>query len=273
MYGILGWGTASENSLSKLRVLQNRAVRFITFSPFRTSAAPLYASLEILPLEKQHILQTANFMHSLHYKNVPSALSTYCHQPRHNYNTRYRTSLNYVVPKSLTNRAQCSIKYTGPKVWANVPIECKEIAFRKPFAKKFKNHILSEMQRNLPPTYPQSVQTDRNNPLDDEMVALFDSDDEESDFLGFEFLNSSIPSHEFSPSEEMIALFESDDEEEFLGFSTPDSSIKHCNVTDFQEIMTLFESDTDSTFLGFDNMGIEEIDTFSQNDVENDNSI
>ena len=33
-YGILAWGTASEQYLSKLRVLQNRTIRFIMFSPF-----------------------------------------------------------------------------------------------------------------------------------------------------------------------------------------------------------------------------------------------
>ena len=33
-YGILGWGTTSNKNLSKLRFLQNRAVRFITFVSF-----------------------------------------------------------------------------------------------------------------------------------------------------------------------------------------------------------------------------------------------
>ena len=56
-YAILGWGTASEQVLNKLKVLQNRAVRFITFSSFQTSLAPLYSSLKILPLSKLFVLQ------------------------------------------------------------------------------------------------------------------------------------------------------------------------------------------------------------------------
>ena len=48
-YGLLGWGTASEQELSKIKVLQNRAVRFITFSSFRTRVAPLFSKLKILP--------------------------------------------------------------------------------------------------------------------------------------------------------------------------------------------------------------------------------
>ena len=50
-YAILGWGTACEQEISKLRVLQNRVVRFINFSPFRTSMSPLYSNLRILPFD------------------------------------------------------------------------------------------------------------------------------------------------------------------------------------------------------------------------------
>ena len=52
----------------------------------------------------------------------------YCQQPEHRYATRYKTAGNYVLPNSKTNRGQCSIKFTGPKAWAKVPNEYKEIA-------------------------------------------------------------------------------------------------------------------------------------------------
>ena len=82
-YGILAWGTSSEQKLSKLRVLQNRAVRFITFSSFRTPAAPLFASLKILPLNEILFHQKSIFMHSLHYNTLPFALKMYCQKPDH----------------------------------------------------------------------------------------------------------------------------------------------------------------------------------------------
>ena len=132
-YGVLGWGTASEPNISKLRILQNRVVRFITFSSFRSRIAPLYASLKILPLQEQLFLQRAIFMHSVHYRNLPAALSAYCQKPEHRYLTRYRTASNFVLPHLLTNHSQKSIKFTGPKVWAEVPKEFKDIAFQKLF--------------------------------------------------------------------------------------------------------------------------------------------
>ena len=92
-YGILAWGTAPAQNLSKLRSLQNRAVRFITFSSFRTSAAPLYSSLKILPLHEMLHMQKSIFMHSIHYNSLPFALQMYCEQPEHRYSTRYKTSV------------------------------------------------------------------------------------------------------------------------------------------------------------------------------------
>ena len=177
----MAWGTTSEQKLSKLRSLQNRAVRFITFSSFRTSVAPLYASLKILPLNELFFMQKSIFMHGIHYNNLPLALQMYCEQPEHRYSTRYKTSGNYVLPKSITNRGQSSIKYTGPKAWAEVPILLKDIAFRKPFSKKIKEFILGTIYVDMPPK-----QTDKSDTiLDISLSALFVSDDEEGEFYGF----------------------------------------------------------------------------------------
>ena len=180
-YAILAWRTASEQKLSKLRSLQNRAVRFITFSSFRTSVAPLYASLKILPLKEIFIMQKNVFMHSIHYNNLPFTLQMYCEQPEHRYSTRYKTSGNYVLPKSITNRGQRSIKYTGPKAWAEVPILLKDIAFRKPFSKKLKEFILDSIHVEMPPKQTSSS----NTILDVSLSALFASDDEDEEFFGF----------------------------------------------------------------------------------------
>ena len=180
-YGLLAWGTTSEQQLSKLRVLQNRAVRFITFSSFRTPAAPLYSSLKILPLNEMLFLQKSVFMHSIHYNSLPLVLQSYCEQPEHRYSTRYETSGNYVLPKSITNRGQRSIKYTGPKAWVEVPLLLKDIAFRKPFTKKLKEYILDTIYVDIPPKPTRS-----SDPiLDVSLTTLFASDEEEGEFYGF----------------------------------------------------------------------------------------
>ena len=236
-YGILSWGTASEQYLSKLRVIQNRTVRFITFSSFRTSAAPLYSALKILPLNEQLFLQKNIFMHSLHFKSLPFMLRTYCQKTGHRYSTRYKTSENYVLPCSATNRGQRSIKYTGPKAWAEVPNQFKEIAFRKPFSKKFKEHILSMNFVEMPP---------KKRPISSETVfeqfdiyELFLTEDENDDFLGFEVTSANENDHSLTLQE--IFSKTSDEEEDFLSF---------------KNISTDFHSDLNAIF--YDNSNTEE---------------
>ena len=44
------WGGACITALHKLKVLQNRAVRLITSSPFRFSSSPIFKRLQILKI-------------------------------------------------------------------------------------------------------------------------------------------------------------------------------------------------------------------------------
>ena len=260
-YAILGWGTASEHDLAKVRVLQNRAVRFITFASFRSPIAPLYSKLKIMPLQNQYFFQKAMFMHSLHYQNLPFALSVYCHQPKHRYSTRYSTSFNYVLPRVSTNRGQGSIKFAGPKAWADIPKHLKEVAFKKPFSKKLKKHILTQIHVDPPPPKAHSI---RNGLLYDELKIIFQADDDQSEFFGFdqsESSNSEITLlnkndntiHEFYHSSNerknnlnLLDIFENDSEDsnEFFGFT--DEEIKSTDLN----LMFLNDS-TDTEFIGF----------------------
>ena len=207
-YGILGWGTASEQELSRLRDLQNRCVRFITFSKFRTRVAPLYSELKIVPLKEQFFLQKCIFMHSFHYDNLPFVFNAYCHQPQHSYPTRYATSGNYVLPRAVTNRGQSSIKYSGPKAWAEVPTQIKNVAFRKPFSKKLKDHMLILLFEELPPQTSPSTGNQEDSPLEGLHFLFLDHSGNET-FYGFD--NSETP--------DLETIFSTDNGiDEFFGF-------------------------------------------------------
>ena len=260
-YAILGWGTASENDLSKVRILQNRVVRFITFASFRSPAAPYNSTLKILPLYQQLFVQKAIFMHNLHYKNLPFALSVYCQQPEHRYPTRYMTSHNYVLPRATTNRGQKSIKFAGPKVWAEIPKHLKEVAFRKPFSRKLKEHILSEIFVDLPKKV--YLKTDNIGQYK-ELQEIFQANDSQDEFFGFDcsdsneldiiFLNDrESTSDKFSsvndPTEDtnLDAIFQSDSDNsdnEFFGFYS-----EECVNSGLESLF--LSDDSDGEFLGF----------------------
>ena len=141
-YGILCWSTASKYDLKKLDVLHNRVVRYITFSPYRTTLKPLYVKLDVLPLSELIDMQRALFMYNLHYNLLPYAFENYCSIPSHRYATSYSRSKNYTLPPYKSNRGQTSMKFLGPKIWARIPLEIKELNSRKQFVKKTKKYFL-----------------------------------------------------------------------------------------------------------------------------------
>ena len=232
-YGILAWGTASEHDLNRLRVLQNRVVRFISFASYTARAAHVYDKLKILPLTNQHLLQCTIFMHSFHYGTLPHTLSSYCQRPEHNQATRYNTNLNYCIPYITTIRGQSSIKFVGPKAWKEVPKIIKDIAFRKPFSQKMKEHILSdqmEMNKNLPMNSFNLRDFYGNTEGDNytDLWSIFNSDDENTEFHGFDVCN-------------LDKIFEDtfDEDYDFLGFDV--ESIEHLFT----------ESENEDEFYGF----------------------
>ena len=187
-YGILGWGTATENLVSKVKVLQNKVVRYITFSEFGTRSTTMYSALDIVPFNDQLFLQRSIVMHSLYYKNIPFALSFYCKLPQHDRSTRYKSNRNFILPVAKTVRSQTSMKFAGPKAWTSVPNDIKEIAYRKPFSKRLKKFILEKQREdneNLPENSYLKEKHKKKNKLKTDYVEMFASDSDESDFVGF----------------------------------------------------------------------------------------
>jgi len=190
-YGCLGWCTANEAIISKLRVLQNRVVRYITFSEFGSRLSPLYTNLEIIPLDEIIFLQRTIFMHALTYSNLPSVFTVYCSRPNQDRRiTRYNSNRNFVLPVSKTLRGQASIKFAGPKAWEKVPNDIKDIAFRKPFTVSMKRHILNIIKETNPSSSESSYlklkrQNEEKLRKRNELKLIFDEDDENFNFLGF----------------------------------------------------------------------------------------
>ena len=77
-YCCIVWGGASATALQKLNVLQNRAVRLITRSPFRATAAPLYVQLKLLKITDIRKLQISLFMYKCKNRLLPEPCLLHC---------------------------------------------------------------------------------------------------------------------------------------------------------------------------------------------------
>ena len=74
MYGSQIWGQHNR-VVTKIQILQNKALRIINFSPSRSSATPLFKKCEILKLNDNINLQNFLFAHDSLNNNLPSSLS------------------------------------------------------------------------------------------------------------------------------------------------------------------------------------------------------
>ena len=120
LYASQIWGQINNQSINKLQVLQNKAIRVINFKPIRTSAGPLFKKCKILKLADNVKVQNFLFAYDNLKNNLPSTLqdSLSTVDTIHIYETRSVTNKLYKVP---TVRTQIygvnSIKFRSVNFW------------------------------------------------------------------------------------------------------------------------------------------------------------
>jgi hypothetical protein len=124
LYCCIAWGGASATALHKLEVLQNRSLRLITQSPYRSSASPLYKRLNILKLSDIYRLQISMFMFRVRESQLPSSCMRYCPLNSHSH-YGMRVINMFVMPAFRTNIRERCISVTGPRTWNSLPVAFK----------------------------------------------------------------------------------------------------------------------------------------------------
>ena len=137
LYGCLSWQFANETLLNKIKVLQRKAIRFLTFSNRDDSTSPLFLHLNILKVEDSFSSCVLSFMYELYSKNLP--ISMYKFFVYNNRNS-LRLLLPYVKSKKFGER---SLRFNGAKVWnkttenLNIKVFCSIIGFKKFLKKRY----------------------------------------------------------------------------------------------------------------------------------------
>ena len=136
------WGCASATLLRKLSVLQERAVRIITSSPYLSESSPLFRRLHLLKLTDICKLQTALFMYKVKCELLPVSCMQYCkinHQSM--YSTRQRNYFDVDVFK--INIRERSIAVSGPRLWNSLTQEAQSCTSLSIFKRLIVNSILN----------------------------------------------------------------------------------------------------------------------------------
>ncbi len=74
-YALSIWGTSTDGYLSKLRLLQKRIVRSITFSDFNAHTTPLYKDICILTMKDLFSYTVASLMWDFDHSTLPDSLN------------------------------------------------------------------------------------------------------------------------------------------------------------------------------------------------------
>ena len=141
-YGVASWGSAKNTALDKLRIIQNKIIRYLTHSSRFTNVQNHYETLGILKLDDLYYLEVAKFIHRGVNDVLPSTFDEFFRPIEHQHNTRTKLNCIFSLPRARTDLGKQSIKFSAVKVWSDLPPDIKSIEDGKVFGFNVKKFLL-----------------------------------------------------------------------------------------------------------------------------------
>ena len=136
------WGDACTKTLNRLQVLQSRAVRLVTRSPFRSSSVPIFTHLNLLQVSDIRHHQISLFMFRCKHSLLPNICLRHCIlNSRRVYGTRHCPT--FTMQPFRTNIRGQYIGSLGPRIWEALPLNLREIEFFPIFKREVLNYLVS----------------------------------------------------------------------------------------------------------------------------------
>ena len=121
----------------------NKIITLMCFAKRCSHMWPLYCQLKVLPLDILINIEYGKCMFKFNNGLLPEVFKNYFRKPSHHYSTRYATSnKNLEVQRVTTNKEKSLLKYIGPKIWSNIPLNIKDSLSLKVFIKSYHNFLI-----------------------------------------------------------------------------------------------------------------------------------
>lgn len=149
-YGNVIWGRAASTHLSRLLVLQKRAIRIVHHSSYLAHTAPLFQHSRLLKINDLNIYLSSIFVYKLFHNIFPSSFAS--HFPItllvHGHHTRAIASNTSSVPFSRTSLREKTLAIFLPKLYNDFFRQNDIILFPSlnSFKTAFKLHLLLHAQ-------------------------------------------------------------------------------------------------------------------------------
>ena len=143
-YGIIIWGTASQNHVHEIEVRLNNIIRTITCCKKFAHVIELYKKLNILKVKYVYKLELGKFMHKLFNNKLPEMFQNGFTKIGnvYNYETRNNITANYYLPRASKKAGHNKLEYRGVKLWNEIDANLKKLLLYT-FNKQYKNALLS----------------------------------------------------------------------------------------------------------------------------------
>ena len=111
------WGNSYSSYLNKMKILQKRAVRILTYSMYNSHTKLLFSRMKVLPVQELILLNTCIFMYHFHTGNLPHIFQNMfiSNSSVHSHNTRQTKLLH--KPPVRTTHALKSFRNVGISKW------------------------------------------------------------------------------------------------------------------------------------------------------------
>lgn len=133
-YGILAWGAAYQNELTKISLVQKKILKIMHRFPTRYDSISLFSTAEVMTVtqmfQRESAIEIYKKRHSL--QNID-----------HRHSTRYTTnSTRYYVPTPRTTQAKRQAEYVGLNLFNELDESTKTARCIGEFRKKLKHQIM-----------------------------------------------------------------------------------------------------------------------------------
>lgn len=138
------WASNYPSRLKRLTILQNRAVRFIIGYPPLCRVDFAYKQLGLLKLKLITLYQISEFMFKYSRNQLPPVFNKYfvLSTDANPYRLRSSSSSSYRPIYTRTNTRMFTIRYSGAKLWNDIPEKLKVIQNLYSFKASVREHFL-----------------------------------------------------------------------------------------------------------------------------------
>ena len=146
-YGIVAWGRAAKSHISKLLILQNRALRLMHFADKQQHAIPFFLDSNFLPIQMVYFEKIASLMDDVSNRIVPvliRKLFTKREDDVHSYNIRSAYIGNFYVKSSRLETQKFPFSRSGSCIY-----NCLPVSLRNESKKKFKQQLRTLLKQML----------------------------------------------------------------------------------------------------------------------------